>query len=76
MDLLLTGKTFSRQKHKISFITPSVIQVVSFYPGEGVVFDMPFVFEKKYDFLRLFEICYTVVKGNIFKKVLFNPLTC
>jgi len=55
MDLLLTGKTFSRQKHKISFTTPSVIQAISFYPGEGVVFDMPLVFEKKITQRRRYE---------------------
>lgn len=46
-ELLLSGKTFSYQVKKRSFAVPSIIQSVSFYPGEGVVFDMPFTFTQK-----------------------------
>ncbi|MFN5334078.1 MAG: DUF5686 family protein [Bacteroidota bacterium] len=55
-ELLLSGKTLSYQAVKRSFTIPSAIQSVSFYPGEGVVFDMPFTFTQKINQRKRYEI--------------------
>jgi hypothetical protein len=40
-DILFNGKTFSRQSKNRSYGFKPLISSVSFYPGEGVVFDLP-----------------------------------
>ncbi len=62
-DVLLSGKTFSRQNKKMSFTLKPLIRTISFYPGEGVVFDMPFEFEKKITDRKRYEIIPNIRYG-------------
>ncbi|WP_407520618.1 DUF5686 and carboxypeptidase regulatory-like domain-containing protein [Lacibacter sp. MH-610] len=48
MNLLVTGKTFNRQKHKTSFSIPSVLNSIQFNSVEGWVGDLAFTFNKQY----------------------------
>jgi hypothetical protein len=56
MDLLFTGKTFSRESKKRTYAFKSLVRSVTFYPGEGVVFDVPFVFTQKITERKRYEI--------------------
>jgi len=47
-ELLLTGKTFSRQKERASFTIPSMIQAIGFNPAEGWLADLPMAYSKSY----------------------------
>lgn len=47
-DVLLTGKTFSRQRKKMSFSVPSLLQFAGFNPVEGLVLDAPVTIRKEY----------------------------
>jgi len=62
-DLLLTGMTFNRQSKKTSLTINPLIRTVSFYPGEGVVFDIPFEFEKKITDRKRYEVIPQVRYG-------------
>jgi len=62
-DVLLSGKTFSRQNKKMSFTLKPLIRTISFNPGEGVVFDMPFEFEKKITDRKRYEIIPNIRYG-------------
>jgi hypothetical protein len=47
-DILLTGKTFSRQSKKQSYTVPSLLAAVSFNTVEGMVVDVPITYRKNY----------------------------
>lgn len=47
-DILIRGKTFSKQKKESSFAIPSLIQAAGFNPAEGLVFDLPFNYSKSF----------------------------
>ena len=55
-DILFNGKTFSRQSKKHSLGFTPLIRSVSFYPGEGVVFDIPVTFTQKITERKRYEI--------------------
>jgi hypothetical protein len=47
-NILLTGKTFNRQKSKTSFSIPTILQMVQFNTVEGLVGDIAVTYTKKY----------------------------
>ncbi len=47
-DILIGGKTFSKQKKESSFSIPSLIQAAGFNPAEGLVLDFPFTYSKSF----------------------------
>jgi hypothetical protein len=48
MNLLVSGKTFNRQKNKTSFSIPSILNSIQFNTVEGWVGDMAFTYNKQY----------------------------
>jgi hypothetical protein len=56
MNLLVSGKTFNRQKNKTSFSIPSILNSIQFNTVEGWVGDMAFTYNKQYTDRKSFSI--------------------
>ena len=47
-NILYSGKTFNREKKKMYFSTPSIVQSISFTTVEGFAVDLPFSIRKEF----------------------------
>ncbi len=47
-EILFAGKTFNRQRKRMSYSAPSLLQLAGFNPVEGLVLDVPVTIRKEY----------------------------